>query len=289
MKRFQKIFLFLIILLLSNYSLGDVGRVGVLMTSKESYPHELDYSNNVIEMVGHFSEMEGLRIDYNELVSRNGDLESVLRDFIEENNITKVIIPGNYYNLDSAPFAPNSNRQDVTGLLVKIAGEQKIRLLGICGGLQGIVHSQGIELVKVKDIKGDVEKHLISDPNPQSPTVPLGKVRLNPFSNLAKIIQSHIDSDLNGWMNLYLPDAHSRVINNSVENIMRLENAGYRVIGFSQDGMIEIIEDKVGNVHFQGHPEGLVIASQQIGNRSSLLRGNSTNAMIEFFKYFISG
>ncbi len=261
--------------------------VGVLRTKSESYPHELDYSNNIVEMLIRLGS-KVILIDYNELVDKKGDLLSEVEDFIYSSGITRVIIPGNYYNLDSEPFAPNTNRQDVTAILAKMAEEGKIYLMGICGGLQGIVHSKKIEIVKVKSIGGNESSHLVSDPDPHAKNVPLHKVMINPTSRLAKMLKNIAEMDENGWIYLYLPDAHTRVINNSVKNIQKLNMAGYNIVGFSNDGMIEIIEDKFGNIHFQDHPEGLVINNDFLKETNSSLRTKSADAVIVIFEDFLS-
>ncbi len=279
-------FIILFLLLSSNNVHASV--IGFLSTKKETYPHELGYSENITDMLETLG-AQTIIIDYNDLVAKGGDLDEHVRNFIKENEITRVVIPGNYYNLDAPPYAPNKNRQDVTVIVTQMADEGLIYLMGICGGLQGIAHSKGIEIVKVENINGNLEKHLISnDKHPHTFDTPLHKVRINPASRLAKVLEgSDVPKDENGWIYLYLPDAHSRVLNNSTENIAKIEAAGYEVVGFSDDGMIEIIEDKFGNIHFQDHPEGLVINSIQNKNLSSL-RDVSTDATIAIFKDFIS-
>ena len=283
-------YIIILFCLITNFCYADQTIIGVLKTAQETYPHELDYSDNIEEMLVKLG-AKPILIDYNELAKYPGEIQNVTKAFIKDNKITHVIIPGNYYNLDSPPFAPNTNRQDVTTIISNMASQNEIHLLTICGGLQGIMHASGIEIVKVESIKGNSAQHLVSDPDPHLDNVPLHKVRVNPVSKLADTLRKSdkVDIDQNGWIYLYLPDAHSRVVNNSPENMQRLESAGYKVIGFSDDGMIEIIEDKFGNIHFQDHPEGLVIAHLLHNNtKSSSLRNASTIAMIEVFKAFIN-
>ena len=285
---FRNVSLCILLILLFNVSYAEWGKIGILRTERETYPNELGYSSNIEEMLQGLG-ADTILVDYNAIVRQEGTLESKVRTFIHNNNINKVIIPGNYYNLDSEPFPPTTYRQDVTEMLVKIADEQKIRLMGICGGLQGIVHAKGIKMVEVKSISnGNAKQHLISHPNPHSQNALLHEIRINPSSKLGVIVGEHVDLNENGWINLYLPDLHSRVINNSMENISKLNAAGYKIVGFSADGMIEIIEDEVGNVHFQGHPEGLLIGRDTTGSEISSLRNASTNAVLAVFKDFIN-
>ena len=286
MKYFNMKFIVILVLLTySNISYASV--VGLLSTHKETYPHELGFSYNIIEMLDSLGATP-IMIDYNQLVKDGDDLEKSVRTFIKENKITHVIIPGNYYNLDAPPYAPNTNRQDATAIISRIADEGTIYLMGICGGLQGIMYSKGIEIVKVENINGNLKKHLISNAtHPHSAGTPLHKVRINPVSRVAKILEkTDVNRDKNGWIYLYLPDAHSRVLNNSKENIQKISAAGYKIVGFSDDGMIEIVEDKFGNIHFQDHPEGLVINLIKDKTISSL-RDESADATLEIFKDFI--
>ncbi|MBQ4874561.1 MAG: gamma-glutamyl-gamma-aminobutyrate hydrolase family protein [Rickettsiaceae bacterium H1] len=270
----------------SSYAADSI--VGLLRTQQETYPHELDFSDDITEMLENLG-AKSVLIDYNAIVKKEGNLETKIRQFIQDNYIKRVIIPGNYYNLDSEPFAPNTNRQDVTEVLVKMANEQKIYLIGICGGLQGVMHAKGIEIVKIGAIRGNGKQHLISNPDPHVKNVPLHEVRVNPASRLATVIKDHSNVDQNGWITLYLPDAHSRVVNNSVENIAKLNGLGYKIVGFSGDGMIEIIEDKFGNIYFQDHPEGLLISREKNNNNKiSSLRDASTGAIMSMFKDFIN-
>lgn len=280
------LFVFIVLSFFSNSSYANEHIVGLLRTQSETYSNELGFSYNIVEMLDDLK-THTILIDYNELVRQKGDLEVVVRSFIKDNNLRHVIIPGNYYNLDAEPFAPNTNRQDVTTILAKMAKTEEIYLMGICGGLQGVMHSEGVEIVKVDNIDGNVDNHLISNPDPHSENVPLHRVRVDPTSRLANIIHRHVDTDEHGWISLYLPDAHSRVVNNSMENIEKLITQGYRVVGFSNDGMIEMIEDSFGNIHFQGHPEGLLISAKNITNLS-YLRQISTNAMLVVFQDFIN-
>ncbi|MBQ4874566.1 MAG: gamma-glutamyl-gamma-aminobutyrate hydrolase family protein [Rickettsiaceae bacterium H1] len=276
--------IFLLFLVLSfGVAYAEKPLVGFLRTHKETYPKELGLSHHIMELINKFG-ADVILIDYNELAKQKGNLEKRVRKFIKDNNITKVIIPGNNYNLDAKPFPPNTNRQDVTAVLAKMANEDRISLMGICGGLQGIMYAEGVELVGVQSIGGDSKKHEISFPNPHIENVPLHEIKVNPKSRLAKIIGD--DTGDVGMISLYLPDAHSRVIDNNAENITKLENAGYKVIGFSNDGMIEIIEDKLGNIHFQGHPEGLLIDDNR-NSKISSLRSASIDAISKVFNNFI--
>ncbi|ABD45364.1 conserved hypothetical protein [Ehrlichia chaffeensis str. Arkansas] len=190
-------------------------------------------------------------------------IQHAVHNFIKEHKINRIFIPGNYYNVDTEPYTPTPNRQLVTNAIVKIIEDNpKIHLIGVCGGLQGIMHAVGIEVIRVKKIIASQEAvaaHSISMPDPHRKDVGLHRLRVVPGSRLSSIISKYTKPDDNGWIAIYFPDAHGGVVNNSQENIKKIESLGYRIVGFSDDGIIEAIEDKNGNILFQDHPEALAI------------------------------
>ncbi|MDD9331341.1 MAG: gamma-glutamyl-gamma-aminobutyrate hydrolase family protein [Wolbachia sp.] len=261
--------------------------VGLLKTEEETYPYELGLSQNFYEMFNNFR-VKTVLIDYNkiinlkeireeslnfakqdEILARKLTLDQIkieVEKFIKEQNINRIFIPGNYYNLHSEPFPPNPCSQLVTEAIVKIVDDNhSIHLLGICGGLQGIMNAKGVEVVRVANLVNDEKKqksHLKAAPNPQM-GVPLQQVKIVPNSRLAEIVSKFLTPDENGWFSTCFPDAHSRAVNNTPENRKKLELLGYRIVGFSTDGIIEAIEDKHGNIYFQSHPEALVVKSDK--------------------------
>ncbi|WP_333023486.1 gamma-glutamyl-gamma-aminobutyrate hydrolase family protein [Wolbachia endosymbiont of Pentidionis agamae] len=294
---YKKIFnlLFVLLLFSSSFAYANMDNiniknsnivVGLLKTEKETYRHELGLSQNIYEMFNNFG-VKTVLIDYKKLISlkkinaeslslakqdkilaRKLTLDRIkieVEKFIAKHNINRIVIPGNYYHVHTEPFAPTPCRQLVTEAIVQIVDDNpSIHLLGICGGLQGIMHAKGVEVVRVADIINDEVKqksHLKSAPNPQLENVPLQQIRIVPNSRLAEIVSKFLTPDENGWFSVCFPDAHSGAVNNSPENRRKLELLGYKVVGFSNDGVIEAIEDKHGNVHFQSHPEALVVKS----------------------------
>ena len=258
--------------------------VGLVRTEKETYPEEWTFSNNIAEMLEKLG-AEVILFDYNTILDfkkiKNESLEEAKNDisllakiesdkiqdavhnFIKENKINRIFIPGNYYNVDTEPYSPTPNRQLVTNAIVKIVeSNPKIHLIGVCGGLQGIMHAVGVEVIRVKKIvtsKEAVEAHSISMPDPHRKNVGLHRLRVAPGSRLSSIVSKYVKPDDNGWIAIYFPDAHGGVVNNSQENIKKIESLGYKIVGFSDDGIIEAIEDKHGNILFQDHPEALAI------------------------------
>ncbi|QXK92039.1 gamma-glutamyl-gamma-aminobutyrate hydrolase family protein [Neoehrlichia mikurensis] len=259
--------------------------VGFLQTKSETYPNELTFSHNITEMLTVLG-AEVIRIDYNTIVDftqikglesstpqvtlpkeESKKIKNIVLKFLQDNKINRILIPGNYYNVDTDPYPPTPNRQLITNALVEIAHENpKIHIMGICGGLQGIMHALGIEIIRVHKImqsNRSADTHSISNPDPHAKEVALHKLQVIPNSKLASVISKHVTPDENGWLSLYFPDAHGGVINNNKENIDKLKSLGYEVVGFSDSGIIEVIEDTNGNIHFQDHPEGLLINALQ--------------------------
>lgn len=261
--------------------------VGLLRTEKETYDHEWEFSDNIYEMLTYMG-AKILLVDYNKIVDFDkikkealseakkdpllakkleaDKIKVIVQNFIEENKINRIFIAGNYYNLDSSPFPPTPNRQLVTEAIVKIVDDNpNIHMIAICGGLQGVMHAKGIEIIRVNKLVGvkQQEAHLISMPNPQQENVHLHRLKIVPESRLGEIASRFVKPDENGWFSVYFPDAHGGVVNTSNQNKQKLEHLGYKIVGFSDDGIIEVIEDKHGNLYFQDHPEALVIKSDK--------------------------
>ncbi|EOA62168.1 gamma-glutamyl-gamma-aminobutyrate hydrolase family protein [Anaplasma phagocytophilum] len=258
--------------------------VGFLQTAEETYPEELTFSHNIYEFFTGLG-AKVIRLDYNKVLNfelirqsaleeAHGDISKIhdlearmikegILSFLQENEIDRVFIPGNYYNVDAEPYAPTPNRQLVTAAIAEIVHENPaIKLMGVCGGLQGVMHAMGIKVIRVHKLLGSHESaavHAVSMPDPHHKDVVLHRLRIVPGSRLASIVSKHVDPDTNGWYSLFFPDAHGGVVSNDPENVQKLEDLGYKIVGFSDDGIIEAVEDVHGNILFQDHPEALAI------------------------------
>ena len=256
--------------------------VGLLSTEFISYPNEYKTATEIIQLLQSYG-VRVILMDYNVImklardeiiklnetykknykVSRYDIIKNVVARFIERNHINRILIPGNYYNITSLPIAPSSHRQLVTNAIVKIVNENHcIHLLGICGGLQGIMYANGVEITRVENMINShaaVESHIISMPNPRNIDANLHKIIISPSSRLSNIISNLNSKLLSKEQVVYFPDAHSEAINNDIENITKMYNLGYKIVALSEDGIIEGVEDKYGNIHFQFHPEYLMI------------------------------
>ncbi|WP_374698941.1 glutamine amidotransferase [Wolbachia endosymbiont (group B) of Limnophora tigrina] len=244
--------------------------VGLLKTEEETYPYELGLSQNIYEMFNNFG-VKTVLIDYNKIISlKKIQTEFAKQDealakkltldrikievaqFIEEHKINRIFIPDNFHS------APTPCRQLVTEAIAKIVDDNPaIHLLGIC---EGIMNAKGIEVVSVVSDEEKRRSHLKSAPNPQKA---LQQIKIIPNSRLAEVVAKFLLPDENSWFSTYFPDAHSGAVNNTPENRRKLELLGYKIAAFSNDGIIEAIEDKYGNVYFQSHLEALVVKSDK--------------------------
>lgn len=258
--------------------------VGLLQTAEETYPEELTFSYNITEMLTGLG-ARVVRIDYNALLADFERTKETLSwvpgekykisddefqkikdnvlDFIKRENISRVFIPGNFYNIDCEPYTPTPNRQLITDAITEIVRDNpSIKIMGICGGLQGIMNSLGVKITRVKNLvtsHESVANHVISMPDPHDKNVQLHRVRVVPGSNLANVVSKYLKPDANGWFSIFFPDAHGGVVSNDLENVQKLESLGYKIVGFADDGVIEVLEDVHGNMLFQDHPEALAI------------------------------
>ncbi|TVS83263.1 glutamine amidotransferase, partial [Wolbachia pipientis] len=175
--------------------------------------------------------------------------------FIKEQKINRIFISDNFHS------ALNPYRQLVNEAIVKIVdGNPTIHLLAICGGSQGIMHVKGIEVVN------DEKNHLKSA---QKENIPLQQIKIVPGSRLEEVVAKFLLPNQNGWFSTYFPNAHSGKVSNTTGNRRRLELLGYKIAAFANDGVIEAIEDKHGNIYFQSHLEDLVVKSDKNSRLSS--------------------
>lgn len=277
--------------------------VGLLRTEKETYNHEWASSDKICEMLVSMG-ANVILIDYNKIFNKAkkealseakddvvraeqlepSKIKEVVKNFIKDNKINRILLPGNYYNLDSDPLPPTPNRQLITKAVVQIIDEDpSISLFAICGGLQGMMHAKGIEIISMKKLHTTHEskKSYHNDRR-------LNKLKVAPGNRLSSIMSRFVEPDESGWFSIYFPDAHGEMINNNSQNINKLQSLGYKIVGFSDDGVIEVVEDRHGNIHFQGHPESLILRSKRYYSESYKKREVATlitMAIINDFLY----
>ena len=223
--------------------------------------------------------------------------ESILR-FIKKNKISALFIPGDLYNYDSEPYHPEpKNRPRYIKALLEIAKELNIPTMGVCGGLQGILHHEGIKLARVSEQVGHQNslRHLLSDKQP-------GSTNINFLSEVSKATYVQPNTKLHSELikiakklgtkqSRYkpiifnAPEAHGGAIDiTDQENIDKLHDKGYVVSARScHDDIIQGVEHKEYDILlFQNHPESLLAANDIV--MTSLFESMFTAKAREYHK-----
>lgn len=237
---------------------------------------QTDESQNIYEIFNNFG-VKTIFIDYDKIINLKEIQEEFAKQdeilakklildrikvevakFIKEQKINRIFISDNFHS------ALNPYRQIVNEAIVKIVDDNPtIHLLAICGGLQDIMYAKEIE---VTNVVNDEKNHLKSA---QKENIPLQQIKIVPGSRLEKVVARFLLPNQNGWFLTYFPNAHSGTVSNTTENRRRLELLGYKIAAFANDGVIEAIEDKHGNIYFQSHLEALVVKSDKNSRLSS--------------------
>lgn len=285
-KCYNRIFNILLItfLLLSNIAYSEkVNKELSALTVENAVNYNIivgllktDESQNIYEIFNNFG-VKTIFIDYDKIINLKEIQEEFAKQdeilakklildrikvevakFIKEQKINRIFISDNFHS------ALNPYRQLVNEAIVKTVDDNPtIHLLAICGGLQDIMHAKEIEITNVVN---DEKNHLKSA---QKENIPLQQIKIVPGSRLEKVVARFLLPNQNGWFSTYFPNAHSGTVSNTTENRRRLELLGYKIAAFANDGVIEAIEDKHGNIYFQSHLEALVVKSDKNSRLSS--------------------
>ena len=263
----------LVFLFSANARAGSDGAVvGLLSTRYPTYEGEYKTASGISELLLKLGAKEVVLVDYNVIMRELGydasleEISSYLDEFLHKNNVDRIFIPGNHYNVSSPPYPPVPYRQMVTDAVVNIMeSRDNLKLLAICGGLQGVLHSQNIKVKRVQDILRSYEMselHVTSTHDPREYGASLHGIYAIPGSRLAEIIKS-VRGYENGSLKFYVPDMHREAISTSEDNKKRLQELGYTISAVSDDGIIEGVEDGKGNMLLQMHPEYLLIGMEE--------------------------
>ncbi|WP_264375532.1 MULTISPECIES: gamma-glutamyl-gamma-aminobutyrate hydrolase family protein [unclassified Wolbachia] len=288
-KCYNRIFNILLItfLLLSNIAYSEkVNKELSALTVENAVNYNIivgllqtDESQNIYEIFNNFG-VKTIFIDYDKIINLKEIQEEFAKQdeilakklildrikvevakFIKEQKINRIFISDNFHS------ALNPYRQLVNEAIVKTVDDNPtIHLLAICGGLQDIMHAKEIEITNVVN---DEKNHLKSSSYPQKENISLQQIKIVPGSRLEKVVARFLLPNQNGWFSTYFPNAHSGTVSNTTENRRRLELLGYKIAAFANDGVIEAIEDKHGNIYFQSHLEALVVKSDKNSRLSS--------------------
>lgn len=270
--------------------------VGLLSTKSSTYVGEYRTAVDIRNVLLKSGAKKVVIIDYNAIVKSLGNevnaarIYKHLNEFLLKNKIDRIFIPGNYYNISSAPLPPGPQRQMVTDAIVSVMKDRpNLKLLAICGGLQGILHAQGVSIKKVQSILNSsemAESHLSSVSHPREPGASLLKVEAVPGSILAKIV-AKVRASEGATLQFYVPDMHKEGVDPSAANMEKLRSLGYRVSAMADDGVIEGLEDSRGNMLLQMHPEFLLVnANKKTGKNHEV--DLSIKVANEIMNHFLS-
>ncbi|MFV9838571.1 MAG: gamma-glutamyl-gamma-aminobutyrate hydrolase family protein [Aaplasma endosymbiont of Hyalomma asiaticum] len=251
---------------------SDGAIVGLLSTKYPTYEGEYRTASGIKELLLKLGAKGVVLVDYNVIMSELGydaslgEIAGHLDEFLRKNNIDRIFIPGNKYNISSPPYPPVPYRQMVTDAVVNVMERRgDLKLLAICGGLQGVLHAQKVKVKRVQDILRSYEMaelHVSSTHDLREYGASLHRVFAVPGSKLAEIIR-RVRGEKNGPLEFYVPDMHREAISTSSDNKNRLKELGYTISAVSDDGIVEGVEDSRGNMLLQMHPEYLLMGMEE--------------------------
>ena len=321
-----KILVYILIVIFISCSPLSAKVVGVLTTNMDKYDGETGGVKNIIKIMQDRFDHDFVIIDYNTIVNASLKVEALDRAHVNKNydeiqkllygyvieclkkrNIEHIIIFGNNYNIHHTPCHPNENRNQVSHVMGQLASEGKIALVGLCGGMQSVMDYHGIKLERVINLMSVANalnhRSIGTNVNPTTRHVNMNVLRLKSDSMLAKIIGKYSSGSERGGFLLYMfPDFHKITVDTSKENLEILSKAGFTVTGFSDDDMVEVVEDKFGNIHFEMHPEYVLRESYLVDKNGKIsfpeggpdypykeeYRKNSISSSVAFFKHFFN-
>lgn len=249
-----------------NY--GDKHNIEYVLESFGDKSIIIDYYNMV-----NWDEIKNYEDKEKELVIFNA-----LTRFFKENDIKKVVMGGDNYNYNAPPYHPEPReRFYFTKVLSRMIDGKNVKVLAICGGMQGILHFNGIKLNSLKSILGDEdtkyqnavyylnlsdEEFIEKKSKYKSCECPLNEIFIDDSSSLGRLLlraekkyNIKYERDGNNFFIVHGSFANFHAPDNRLENIMKIYDGGFKVIGLSRDEIPYIIEDKNGNIMIQAHPE----------------------------------
>ncbi|WP_271757159.1 amidotransferase [Candidatus Anaplasma sp. TIGMIC] len=272
--------------------------VGLLSTRSSTYDGEYRTAVDVRDLLLRFGAKKVVMIDYNAIMKALGDgaSQDAVTDRVEKlllkHKVDRIFIPGDYYNISSPPLPPVPHRQMVTNSLVDIIRRRHdLRLLAICGGLQGVLHAQNVQISRIDQILNSpemAESHSVSVLHPRELGASLTRAEAIAGSKLAEIVAGVKGTEKGrAALKFYLPDMHSEGINISKSNMSRLHELGYTISAVADDGIIEGLEDDRGNMLLQMHPEFLLVnMDEKVGHNDEV--DLSIEIAAKIIEYFLS-
>ncbi|ETO91907.1 MAG: hypothetical protein P857_1087 [Candidatus Xenolissoclinum pacificiensis L6] len=229
---------------------------GVITTNHPVTEHEMLGSQNMIQALNKLG-FDIHIIDYN-IISHDFSNQTLLYNkvfkIIKYHNITTFIIPGYFYNISSPPLYPSGRRQLLIYVILKMCYQLHIRIIGVCGGLQGVLSLQGIQPQRLStfNIPAEIQakEHGICNI--------LDLSFLTPNSVVQKITNHEKEYKMK---NIYIPHINYEGIINNASNHIKLSALHYKILALSSNKrVISIVYNmKYPILLFQGHPEGLIM------------------------------
>ncbi len=277
--------IFLFIILFCNESIA-LENIGVLKSLEKK---DIIMKHNIIEVLESFNK-NSVIIDYVNIVSwdkvQNLPSDSIdemvyveLRKFLRKNHIKKIVIGGDNFNYNVPPYHPKPYaRKFVTKAIARLEKEGRVKVLGICGGLQGIVHFNDIKLDTVEHMIGKFKAANYMSAYPfissehysyvakefYSCQSTLNNIYISQNSRIGRLMMEaekkyNVKYERNSKDDLIvgIPMAHNNAISSfDRDNLNRLKNSDFEVVGLSEDGIVYVVENKKnGDIMIQGHPE----------------------------------
>ena len=199
----------------------------------------------------------------------NKELKEELKAYIKKNKISGIFFPGDGFNYDTYPYHPEpKSRPRYSAVLLEIAKEENLPLIGACGGLQAAMHAEDVALKRVNKMvsAADAKRHVLSETHTNRDNTDFlaentreqKVIKGTKLYNKLKKIEEKFDIENEGVPFFLNPEAHGGAIDLAEENLHKLHNKGYKISARSPDGIIQGVEHKDYNITlFQGHPEAL--------------------------------
>ena len=248
-----------------------------------------NFKHNIVEVLESFNK-NPIVIDYLNIVNwseiqnlSSDNIDDIvyhsLKKFLRKNHIKKIVLGGDNYNYNTKPYHPMPQaRKFFTKAITKMEREGRVKVLGICGGMQGILYFNDIKLDTIFNMIGENKAKKYKSAYPflsndhyinQTKTfyscqAKLNKIFISQRSRIGVLMikaekKYGIKYDRNKEDDLIVevPFAHENAVLsfNSI-NLDKLKNSDFDIVGFSEDKIVYVVENrKNGDILIQGHPE----------------------------------
>ena len=283
--RLNNLIFLLIILLCKNIVANE--NIGVIEGLEKKSTNNAKH--NIIEVLESF-DRNPMIIDYLSIVNwseiQNLSSDKIddivyhsLKKFLRKNHIKKIVLGGDNYNYNTEPYHPMPQaRKFFTKAISRMEREGRVKVLGICGGMQGILYFNDIALDTVSSMIGKIKAEKYKSAYPflsndhyinqtkkfYSCQAKLNKIFISQRSRIGNLMikaekKYGIKYDRNREEDLIVevPFAHGNAVSSFDRiNLDKLKSSDFNVVGLSEDRIIYVVENKKnGDILIQGHPE----------------------------------